>query len=123
MVDSGKSGPVPRYYQVMEFLRECIRSGVWVPGTSLPSERERCERYGMNHMAARQAVAELVEFTGDMHVRARRASARMLDIRMWPVDQATAMTCASNRANRSTAIPPSTMGRPFDALLTRCASS
>lgn len=118
MVESVKSGPVPRYYQLMEFIRERIRNGEWAPGTLIPSERELCERYGISRMTARQAITELVNegllyreqgkgtfvgrpvipqqllsltgFTEDMHARERRAGARVLEAEMWPADQTTA---------------------------------
>ena len=57
MVDSVKSGPLPRYYQLKEIIRERIRGGEWAPGSLIPSERELCERYGISRMTARQAIA------------------------------------------------------------------
>jgi DNA-binding GntR family transcriptional regulator len=59
MVDNVKSGPVPRYYQLQEIIRERIRNGEWTPGSSIPSERELCERYGISRMTARQAISGL----------------------------------------------------------------
>lgn len=118
MVDSVKSGPVPRYYQLKEFIRERIRSGEWAPGMLIPSERELCERYGISRMTARQAVTELVNdgllyreqgkgtfvgqpkipqqlmsltgFTEDMRAREQRPGARVLDAAMWDADETTA---------------------------------
>jgi GntR family transcriptional regulator len=118
MVDSVKGGPVPRYYQLKEFIRERIRSGEWAPGMLIPSERELCERYGISRMTARQAITELVNdgllyreqgkgtyvgqpkipqqlmsltgFTEDMRAREQRPGARVLEAGMWDADEVTA---------------------------------
>ena len=120
MTESVKSGPVPRYYQLMEFIRERIRSGEWTPGMAIPSERELCERYGISRMTARQAVTELVNegllyreqgkgtfvgrgrpkipqqlmsltgFTEDIRAREQRPGARVLEAGMLNADDAIA---------------------------------
>jgi GntR family transcriptional regulator len=120
MSESVKSGPVPRYYQLKEFIRERIRSGEWEPGMLIPSERELCERYGISRMTARQAITELVTdgllyreqgkgtfvargrpkipqrlmsltgFTQDIRAREQRPGARVLEAGMRAADQATA---------------------------------
>lgn len=113
-----KGGPVPRYYQLKEFIRERIRGGEWAPGMLIPSERELCERHGISRMTARQSITELVHegllyreqgkgtfvgqakipqqlmsltgFTEDMRAREQRPGARVLDAEMWATDEATA---------------------------------
>lgn len=120
MNEGAKSGPVPRYYQLKEFIRDRIRSDEWVPGTLIPSERELCERYGISRMTARQAITELVNegllyreqgkgtfvdrarpkipqqlmsltgFTQDIRGREQRPGARVLEAGMWEADRATA---------------------------------
>src|SRR5581483_11156032 len=55
-----KKGPLPRYYQLKEIMREKIRTGEWKPGDLIPSERELGEQYGISRMTARQAITELV---------------------------------------------------------------
>ena len=120
MNESVKSGPVPRYYQLKEFIRERIRSGEWTPGMLIPSERELCERYGISRMTARQAITELVNegllyreqgkgtfvdrarpkipqqlmsltgFTQDIRGREQRPGAHVLEAGMWDADGATA---------------------------------
>jgi GntR family transcriptional regulator len=118
MVESVKSGPLPRYYQLKEIIRERIRSGEWSPGSLIPSERELCERYGISRMTARQSITELVNegllyreqgkgtyvgrpkiaqqllrltgFTEDMRAREQRPGAKVLTAEMWPADEATA---------------------------------
>jgi GntR family transcriptional regulator len=55
-----RKGPLPRYYQLKEIMREKIRSGEWKPGDLIPSERELGEQYGISRMTARQAITELV---------------------------------------------------------------
>ncbi len=117
-VDSVKSGPVPRYYQLQEIIRERIRSGEWAPGSLIPSERELCERYGISRMTARQAISgleaqgllyreqgkgtfvgqpviaqqllQLTGFTEDMIARKSKPGARVLSAEMWPADEETA---------------------------------
>jgi GntR family transcriptional regulator len=118
MTESVKSGPLPRYYQLREIIRERIVSGDWTPGTLIPSERELCERYGISRMTARQSITDLVNegllyreqgkgtyvgrpkiaqqllrltgFTEDMKDRAQRPGAKVLTAEMWPADQETA---------------------------------
>src|SRR5689334_21163879 len=55
-----KKGPLPRYYQLKEIMREKIRTGEWKPGELIPSDRELGEQYGISGMTARQAITELV---------------------------------------------------------------
>ena len=118
MTDSVNTGPLPRYYQLKEIIRERIRSGEWTPGALIPSERELCERYGISRMTARQSVTELVNegllyreqgrgtyvgrpkipqqllrltgFTEDMKAREQRPGAQVLTAEMWPADDVTA---------------------------------
>lgn len=118
MIDSVKSGSLPRYYQLKELIRERIRSGEWSPGSLIPSERALCERYGISRMTARQSITELVNegllyreqgkgtyvgrpkiaqqllrltgFTEDMRAREQRPGAKVLSAEMWPADEATA---------------------------------
>ncbi|MEA2527899.1 MAG: GntR family transcriptional regulator, N-acetylglucosamine utilization regulator [Thermomicrobiales bacterium] len=118
MAESVKCGPLPRYYQLKEIIRERIRSSEWSPGSLIPSERELCERYGISRMTARQSITELVNegllyreqgkgtyvgrpkiaqqllrltgFTEDMRAREQRPGAKVLTAEMWPADEATA---------------------------------
>ncbi|MCA9858887.1 MAG: GntR family transcriptional regulator, partial [Thermomicrobiales bacterium] len=111
MIEGVKSGPVPRYYQLMEFIRERIRTGEWMPGTPIPSERELSERHGISRMTVRQSITELVNegllyreqgkgtyvgrpkipqqlisltgFTEDIQAREQRPGARLLEAGMW----------------------------------------
>lgn len=48
-----------KYVKVREFIRELINDGLAV-GTTIPSERELCERFGVSRMTVRQAVDALV---------------------------------------------------------------
>ena len=113
-----KTGPLPRYYQLKELLREKVRSGEWLPGTAIPSERELGEQYGISRMTARQSISELVRegmlyreqgrgtfvaqpriaqqllrltgFSEDMQARQQRPGAKVLTAEMWPADPGTA---------------------------------
>jgi GntR family transcriptional regulator len=118
MAQGVKSGPLPRYYQLKEIIRERIRAGEWQPGSLIPSERELCEQYGISRMTARQSISELVNegllyreqgrgtfvgrpkiaqqllrltgFTEDMRAREQRPGAKVLSAEMWPADDETA---------------------------------
>lgn len=54
-----KHSPIPLYYQLVELIREQIRSGELMPGDQLPPERVLSERYRISRMTARQAIAYL----------------------------------------------------------------
>jgi GntR family transcriptional regulator len=113
-----KRGPLPRYYQLKEIIREKVRHGDWPPGVPIPSERELGEQYGISRMTARQSITELVNegllyreqgkgtfvgrpkiaqqllrltgFTEDMQARQQRPGAKVLSAAMVPADGATA---------------------------------
>ncbi len=113
-----KSGPLPRYYQLKEIIREKVNVGQWQPGSLIPSERELCEQYGISRMTARQSITELVNegylyreqgkgtfvaqpkitqqlmkltgFTEDIQARTQRPGTKVLDKQMWPADESTA---------------------------------
>lgn len=51
--------PVPKYHQLREILLELMDTELSVD-TSIPSERELAERYGLSRMTVRQAVDSLV---------------------------------------------------------------
>jgi GntR family transcriptional regulator len=113
-----RKGPLPRYYQLKEIMREKIRLGEWKPGDLIPSERELGEQYGISRMTARQAITELVNeglfyreqgkgtfvsrhkitqqlihltgFTEDIRTRGQRPGAKVLNAAMSPADEKTA---------------------------------
>ena len=113
-----RHGPLPRYYQLREIIREMVRSGAWSPGELIPSERELSERYGISRMTVRQSVSELVKegllyreqgrgtfvgrpkisqqllrltsFSEDIGGRQQRPGARVLEAAMWPADEMVA---------------------------------
>jgi GntR family transcriptional regulator len=113
-----RHGSLPRYYQLQEIIREKVRSGDWLPGEPIPSERELSEQYGISRMTVRQSVSQLVNegllfreqgrgtfveppkiaqqllrltgFTEDIGARQQRPGARVLDAAMWPCDEAIA---------------------------------
>jgi len=55
-----KASPIPLYYQLVETLRDQIRSGELTPGQQLPPERDLGERYGISRMTVRQALQYLI---------------------------------------------------------------
>jgi GntR family transcriptional regulator len=113
-----KSGPVPRYYQLKEIIRQKVTGGQWAPGTPIPSERELCEQYGLSRMTARQSITELVNegylyreqgkgtfvaqpkitqqllqltgFTEDMEARSKHPATQVLNHQMVPADAVVA---------------------------------
>ena len=113
-----RKGPLPRYYQLKEIMREKIRSGEWKLGDLIPSERELGEQYGISRMTARQAITELVNeglfyreqgkgtfvsrhkitqqlihltgFTEDIRARGQKPAAQVISAKMCPADDATA---------------------------------
>ena len=113
-----RHGPLPRYYQLREIIREMVRSGAWPPGELIPSERELSERYGISRMTVRQSVSELVKegllyreqgrgtfvgrpkisqqllrltsFSEDMGGRQQLPGARVLEAAMLPADDPVA---------------------------------
>ena len=54
-----RSSVVPLYYQIQRHLLEQIRSGVFKPGDSLPSEQEIAGQLGVSRMTGRQALKAL----------------------------------------------------------------
>ncbi len=118
MANIVKSGPVPRYHQLKELIREKVRSGEWQRDGPIPSERELSAQYGISRMTARQSITELVNegllyreqgkgtfvggpkisqqllrltgFTDDMRRRQQRPGTKVLTAEMWPADEATA---------------------------------
>jgi GntR family transcriptional regulator len=113
-----RHGPLPRYYQLKEIIREKVRAGAWPPGEPIPSERELSEQYGISRMTVRQSVSELVNegllfreqgrgtfverpkiaqqllrltgFTEDIGARQQLPGARVLEAEMWPCDETVA---------------------------------
>lgn len=54
-----RSGPVPLYYQIKQWLTSRVVSGELVPGTQLPDEFEIGEQLGVSRGVVRQALTEL----------------------------------------------------------------
>ena len=57
---NGSSSDPPKYQIIRDELMNAIRSGQYVPGSRLPTERELSEHYGVHRMTVRQATTELV---------------------------------------------------------------
>lgn len=57
MID--KNSPIPRYYQIAEFIKEQIAAGELTDGARLPSEREMSDLLGVSRMTVRQALTYL----------------------------------------------------------------
>lgn len=55
-----KNSPIPIYYQLKNFIKQQIESGIWKPGDLIPSERELSEEFEISRMTVRQALSELV---------------------------------------------------------------
>ncbi|MGB9839340.1 GntR family transcriptional regulator [Thermovenabulum sp.] len=57
MID--KKSPIPVYFQLMNYIKDEIKTKKLKPGDLLPSEREYCERFNISRMTVRQALKEL----------------------------------------------------------------
>ncbi len=55
-----KHSSVPLYYQLKEFIMKNVETGVYLPGSKIPSEITLCEDLGLSRPTVRQAIAELV---------------------------------------------------------------
>jgi GntR family transcriptional regulator len=58
MID--RDAPQPLYLQIQEALHDQIRSGVYPPGSRVPSEQELVTQYGVSRMTARKSLDALV---------------------------------------------------------------
>lgn len=56
-----KDSVIPLYFQVKEYLKNQIQSGVYTESEMIPSERELSEEFGINRLTVRQAINELVQ--------------------------------------------------------------
>lgn len=56
----GEDAAQPRWHQVMTELADHIADGRFAPGQRLPVESELAERFSVNRLTVRQALAELV---------------------------------------------------------------
>lgn len=59
-MEINKKSPVPIYYQLKQIILDKIKSGQWLPGTIISSERELSEMFEVSRMTIRQAINELV---------------------------------------------------------------
>jgi len=55
-----QGGFVPKYHQLMEIIKEMIRSGELKQGMRIPSENELQEKYGVSNTTVRKAINELL---------------------------------------------------------------
>lgn len=59
---------IPYYIQLMEILKEKIRSKDWLPGDQIPGEQELCSLYKVSRTVVRQSLLQL-ELDGDINRR------------------------------------------------------
>jgi GntR family transcriptional regulator len=50
---------IPYYIQLMDILKEQIRTAKWLPGDQIPGEQELCSIYNVSRTVVRQALLEL----------------------------------------------------------------
>ena len=62
---------VPLYYQIQQRFLEQIRTGVFKPGQTLPSEQEIAEQLGVSRMTGRQALKSLRDLGVTYSVRGK----------------------------------------------------
>jgi len=58
-----EGGVVPLYYQLEAILQHRIDSGIWPPGTRLPTERDLCLEFDVSRSVVRPAL-DILEFGG-----------------------------------------------------------
>lgn len=58
MID--KNSSVPIYVQLEDYIKKKITERVYLPGESIPTERELTELFGVSRMTIRQAITNLV---------------------------------------------------------------
>lgn len=51
---------IPKYRQLIDYLKECIQKGELVQGSKIPSENELSAQFSISRHTVRQAVGELV---------------------------------------------------------------
>ena len=56
-----KNIATPLYQQIVDYVREKIRSGEYQPGQLLPSEAGFCEKFGVSRITVRNAIQILVD--------------------------------------------------------------
>lgn len=56
-----KSTPVPLYYQLKELVLGAIASGEYAVGSTIPTEQELSQAFGISRTTVRQAITELVQ--------------------------------------------------------------
>jgi GntR family transcriptional regulator len=52
--------PLPLYFQLKSYIEDQINTGVWEPGSQIPSELELSEQFQISRTTIRQAIGELV---------------------------------------------------------------
>jgi GntR family histidine utilization transcriptional repressor len=57
--DKHRTGAVPAYEQVKDWVRQHIASGDWKPGDPVPSESALMDRFAVSRMTAHRALREL----------------------------------------------------------------
>ena len=56
-----KNTATPLYQQIVDYVREMIRTGEYQPGQILPSESKFCEQFGVSRITVRNAIQLLVD--------------------------------------------------------------
>ena len=60
---------VPLYHQIQHLVRHRIHSGLYPPGTQIPSEHDLCRELSVSRVTLREALRELVrEIAGPLNV-------------------------------------------------------
>lgn len=54
-----RTAPISLHYQLAALIKNQIAAGIYIPGSSLPSEREMCEQYGISRTTVREALHRL----------------------------------------------------------------
>jgi GntR family transcriptional regulator len=55
-----RNSPIPLYYQLIQEIKDQIKSGVYAPGDTIPTEIELMEQFDVSRATVRQSILHLV---------------------------------------------------------------
>ena len=78
--DNGANGAIPAYRRIADALADRVTSGVYAPGSRLPSGSELCREFGVSPMTVRKAMTMLENQGLVSGVKGRGTFARSVDL-------------------------------------------
>lgn len=115
-----KRSPVPAYAQLAQILRRRISSGVYRPGSRLPSEAEIGKSFKISGLTVRQAVKALVDEGLVERIQGSGTFVKRLDVATSHFDLDTLRNILADRGNLEVRILKATVekahGKPQEVL-------